>query len=69
MPILVVGAVGALVEIGGTWATIQKLELLRDRALATGNTKVPSPWDTYKFPLLVYARFGDWCRLLAVPAS
>jgi len=54
-PILLVCALGCLVEIKGTWATIHKLELLRERALAAGNTNVPSPWDTYKFPLLVYA--------------
>ncbi|MEI6082999.1 MAG: DUF2723 domain-containing protein [Verrucomicrobiota bacterium] len=68
VPVLLVAALGLLGEVKGTWTTLHKLEEVHDQAVATGNTNVASPWDTYKFPLLVYiglvAGAGYWLYLL-----
>src|SRR6185503_4027054 len=54
MPILIVSAFGLLHEFKGTWEMIGVLERARNQTLATGNPNVPSPWNTYTFPLLTY---------------
>ncbi len=53
-PILVVCLAGLVLEIHGTWKTIEALETARQHALARGATNVASPWNTWTFPLSVF---------------